>query len=247
MLQIFGKKQFLIDYLGGFVDIHNHILPGIDDGAKNAEQSLSLIRGFGEFGCQSFIATPHIMENYYPNTPESINSALQTVKNELIKNDLKNVAIRAAAEHMMDSNFESLLERGEIMSLPGNHLLVEMSYLQAFINFDDAIQKVASNRLFPILAHPERYVFLHNKLGKYREYREKGILFQLNILSLTEFYGKEVQKVALRLLEEGFIDFIASDVHNVNQLEKIKSCRISKKTFELLVPVINNTIATFSL
>lgn len=246
MLQIFSKKKFLIDYLEGFVDIHSHILPGIDDGAKTVEDSLQLIRGFIEFGCQKFIATPHIMHNYYPNNSESINSALQKLKNELIWNNLKDVSIRTSAEHMIDSNFETILENDEVMPLAKNYLLVEMSYLQASINFDVAIQKVASKRLFPILAHPERYIFLHNRIKKYKEYKEKGILFQLNFLSLTEFYGMEVQKMAFKLLEEGLIDFVASDVHNMNQLKELKSSRISKKTLDLLIPIVNNTIVNFS-
>lgn len=246
MLQIFNKKKFLIDHLEGFVDIHNHILPGIDDGAKTTDDSLKLIKGFMEFGCQKFIATPHIMHNYYPNTAESINNALQELKNKLIENNLKDVSIQAAAEHMIDSNFEDILENDEVMPLAKNYLLVEMSYLQASINFDEAIRKVASKRLFPILAHPERYIFLHNRIKKYKSYKESGMLFQLNILSLTDFYGKEVQKTAFKLLEEGLIDFIASDAHNMTQLTALKGARLSAKHLDLLIPVIDKTIVNFS-
>lgn len=246
MFQIFNKKKFLIDHLGGFVDIHNHILPGIDDGAKTTEDSLELIKGFMEFGCHKFIATPHIMHNYYENDEDSINKALQELKNELVANDLKNVVVQAAAEHMIDSNFEEILGKDAVIPLAKNYLLVEMSYLQASINFDEAIQKVASKRLFPILAHPERYIFLHKRIKKYKSYKERGILFQLNILSLTDFYGKEVQKTAHKLLEEGLIDFIASDVHNMNQLSALKASKISNKNMEHLIPIINNTIVNFS-
>ncbi|MGI9553223.1 MAG: tyrosine-protein phosphatase [Aurantibacter sp.] len=245
MFQIFNKKKFLIDYLDGFIDIHNHILPGVDDGAETVKDSLDLIKAFSEFGCYKFIATPHIMHNYYPNDPESIGCALQELKNELVRNNLKNVSIRAAAEHMIDSNFESILANGQIMPLAKNYLLVEMSYLQASINFEDAIQGIASHRLFPILAHPERYVFLHNRMRNYKGYKESGILFQLNFLSLTDYYGKEVQRASFKLLEEGLIDFIASDVHNNVQINQLKSARISKKTLDLIIPVINNTIANF--
>lgn len=235
-----------MDYLDGFVDIHNHILPGIDDGAKTVENSIELIKGFSEFGCQKFIATPHIMHNYYPNDKASITKSHLLLTNALIMEGMLDISIEASAEHMIDSNFELILENGKVMPLAKNYLLVEMSYLQASINFDIAIQKIASNRLFPILAHPERYVFLHNRLKKYRKYKEIGILFQLNMLSLTEFYGKEVQKMAIKLLEEGLIDFIASDVHNTNQLNELKSARVSKKTLDFLIPIVNNTIVNFS-
>jgi len=245
MLQIFNKKKFLVDYLDGFVDIHNHILPGIDDGARTVDQSLQMIKAFQDFGCKNFIATPHIMHNYYPNDKETILNALNEVKNELIRKNLKNVSISAAAEHMIDSNFESILESGHVMPLAKNYLLVEMSYLQASINFDIAIQKIATNRFFPILAHPERYVFLHGRSKKYGKYKEEGIMFQLNMLSLSEFYGKEVQKSAFRLLEEGLVDFIASDAHNLEHIEKLKSVKLSNKHLELILPVIENSIHNF--
>jgi len=245
MFHIFGKKHFLIDHLENFVDIHNHILPGIDDGAKTPEDSLALIKGFTEFGVTNFIATPHIMHNYYANNPQTINAALALVKNEFLKNDLKTISVEASAEHMIDDNFEVILENGGIMIMRKEFLLVEMSYLQPPINFDEAIIKVVSKRLFPILAHPERYNFLHHRLKKYSSYKEQGILFQLNLLSLGNFYGKEVPKIAAKLLDEGLIDYVASDIHNLNQLNSLKNLTISKKHIRQLLPIINNTIETF--
>ena len=245
MFQIFGKKEFLVDHLANFVDIHNHILPGIDDGAKTPEESLGLIEGFGEFGVTRFIATPHIMHNYYPNTRESIAKAFALLRNELLKNDLKHISIATSAEHMIDDNYESLLNAGDIMPMATDYILVEMSYLQRPINFREAIIKTVSKRLYPILAHPERYNFLHKNTKKYAVYKERGILFQLNLLSLGDFYGKEVQKIALKLLDDGLVDYVGSDVHNLNQLNALKDLTLPKKTIRQLVPVIHQTIETF--
>jgi len=245
MFQIFNKKKFLIDYLDGFIDIHNHILPGIDDGAKTVAESISLIKSFSNLGVKKFIATPHIMHNYYPNNADTIYRSLSLLKNELLVNDLKEISITVSAEHMIDANFETILENGDIMPLKKNYLLVEMSYLQASINFNAAIQKIATHRYFPILAHPERYVYLQNRLGKYKAYKERGILFQLNLLSLSDFYGKEVQQAALKLLDLGLLDFVASDVHNQQQLNAIKETKISNKVVRKLLPVIQETIHTF--
>ncbi len=111
MFDFFKKKKFLVDYLEGLLDIHNHILPGLDDGAKNVGESIALIKGFAEMGMTDFIATPHIMHNYYPNNPDTIEEALLRVKNELLAQKLKDVSIRAAAEHMIDDNFEAILEK----------------------------------------------------------------------------------------------------------------------------------------
>ncbi|MEO0528856.1 MAG: CpsB/CapC family capsule biosynthesis tyrosine phosphatase, partial [Bacteroidota bacterium] len=117
MFHIFSKKKFLVDHLENFIDIHNHILPGIDDGAKTVQDSIGLINGFSEFGIRSFIATPHIMHNYYPNTPETIENSLLALKNELLKNEMTHISIEAAAEHMIDDNFEAMLEAKTCMPL----------------------------------------------------------------------------------------------------------------------------------
>ena len=120
-----------------------------------------------------------------------------------------------------------------------------MSYLQPPINFEEAIIKTAAKRFYPVLAHPERYGFLHHNMRKYNRYKEHGILFQMNLLSLGEYYGKEVPKVATELLEEGLIDFLGSDVHNIAQLNSLKNLTVSRKTLEQLLPIISNTIETF--
>jgi len=245
MVSFFNRKKYLVDLLEGFIDIHNHILPGIDDGAQTVSDSIGLLKGFSEFGIRNFIATPHIMHNYHDNTPETIKASLQVLKKELDSNDLTDITIEASAEHMIDDNFETILENKEVMPLCHEHLLVEMSYLQRPINFDESIIAVTRNRFFPILAHPERYNFLHGRTRKYGEFKQQGILFQVNMLSLGEFYNKEVQRMAFKLLEDGMIDFIGSDVHNLNQLNSLKKLTINKKTKELLLPIIENTIARF--
>lgn len=245
MLTFFSKKKFLIDYLENFVDIHSHILPGIDDGARTVEDSIGLIRAFGDFGVNRFIATPHIMQDYYPNNPKTILASLSIVNHELAARGLDHVSLVAAAEHMIDSNFGLLLEQSEVMPLKKNYLLIEMSYLQPSINFEESIRQIASNRFFAILAHPERYIYLQKRTKKYEIYKKKGILFQLNLLSLSEYYGKSVRQTAFKLLDEGFIDYVASDVHNLAQVEKLKEIRISNKLLNKLFPLIENTIYDF--
>ncbi len=245
MFSFFTKKKFLIDYLEGFVDIHNHILPGIDDGAKTVEDSLALIKGFAEFGVTHFICTPHIMENYYPNSPETINKALSLLQNALKMNDLKHVHIEAAAEHMIDAGFESRLEEHKIMPLADNYILIEMSYLQPSLNLFDMVEKISENKLYPILAHPERYNFLHGKIKSFEEFKKKGMLLQLNILSVSGYYGKEVQNTALSLLDNNLLDFVATDIHNTRQLTALKEIKLKDTTLEKLVPILERTTYNF--
>ncbi|MEH6679326.1 MAG: CpsB/CapC family capsule biosynthesis tyrosine phosphatase [Sediminicola sp.] len=246
MFGIFIRKRFLADSLMGFVDMHNHLLPGLDDGAKTLEDSISLIRGFSGIGVTNFIATPHIMDNYYPNNAHTIGNALAVVKKGLMDAGLGHISIGAAAEHMIDANLDTLLDGGSVMPIKGNYLLVEMSYLQPSINFKETILKIADKRYYPILAHPERYSFLRKESSKFKKYKERGILFQMNLLSLSNFYGKEVQKKAQILLEGGLIDFVGSDVHNEQQLEYLKNVKIDRKTATLLRPILERTVQEFS-
>lgn len=227
------------------MDIHNHILPGIDDGAKTVEDSLELIRSFQSIGISRLIATPHIMNNYYPNTRSTIEKALDTVLQSLSSKNLDTVSLEASAEHMIDDNYENLLDKNEVLPMKGNYLLIEMSYLQPPINFEEALVKTAEKRYFPILAHPERYGFLHYRKRKYKEYKDQGMLFQMNLLSLSDYYGKEVNKMAIELLEEGLIDFVGTDIHNQSQFNKLKEINFSDKVLEKVSPLINNTIQNF--
>jgi tyrosine-protein phosphatase YwqE len=245
MFSFFSKKYFLIDHLEGFIDIHNHILPGIDDGAKTVDESIELIKGFGEFGVTDFICTPHIMENYYPNNPTTINSSLSLLKNGLKMNNLDHVHIEVAAEHMIDSGFEKLIEEKKIMPLSKSYLLIEMSYLQASINFNESVKLISDIGLFPIFAHPERYAYLHNHLKQYKKLKGKGLLFQLNMLSLSDYYGKEVYQAANWLLKNNLIDFMASDIHKISQLNSLKKISINEKTLMLIKPIIEKTIYNF--
>jgi protein-tyrosine phosphatase len=245
MFDFFVKKKFLVDYLDGFTDIHNHILPGIDDGAKTVAESMRLIQGMGAFGITNFICTPHIMENYYPNNRETIQSALSLVQNNLKMNNLTHVRVQAAAEHMIDSGFELLVDSNSLMPISENYVLVEMSYLQASLNFEESIKKLGDQGLFPIFAHPERYAYLRYDRGDYTRMKALGMLFQLNLLSLSGYYGKDVHKKALALLENNQIDFLGSDIHNENHLKHLKNIQVSTKVLDKVIPLIARTSYNF--
>lgn len=245
MFNFFDKKDFLVDYLEGFTDIHNHILPGIDDGAKTSEDSVRLIRGFMEFGVCDFIFTPHIMHNYYPNTPDTIEQSFQQLSKTIASNNLSTINIGVAAEHMIDDNFEEILERDAIMPLKEHYLLLEMSYLQPSINFKTAIKKVCDKGYIPIFAHPERYIYLRKKDTLYEKYKSLGMDFQLNMLSLSGYYGKDITKITIKLIEAGLINYLASDLHNLRQLNHLKKTVIPKKIKRQLLWIIENTKETF--
>ncbi len=247
MFHFFSKKEFLKDLLEGFVDIHCHILPGIDDGAKNINESIELIKGLQELGVKQFMPTPHVMQDFYPNTDETIGDAYQNLLQALDPKLLSEITINPAAEYMLDENFQKQLNTQELFTLKGNYLLIEMSYFQPPINLEEIIFKIKMKGYLPILAHPERYSFYHNTKGYYKKLKQIGCFFQLNLLSLSNHYGKDVEKIANYLIDEQLIDFVGTDTHNNNHIKKLTNLILNKNSVSKLPHIIENTYNTFSV
>ena len=247
MLSLFRKKKYLADLLRGFTDIHNHTLPGIDDGAKNLEDSVEILRKYKKLGINQIVCTPHVMNEYYSNTQETIHTAYDSL-NKKIKNipELTDTTINYAAEYMMDQHFLEIMNNTKLLTIKENFVLVEMSYFQAPINLNDILFKLQTKGYKPILAHPERYAFLHSKsLEKYKELKDRGCFFQMNLLSLTDHYGYNIQKMGKDLLSNNLIDFLGSDTHRVDHLEKIGAIKLSRKIENQVKAAITNTKSLF--
>jgi protein-tyrosine phosphatase len=217
MFSIFKKKNIVsdIEWLG--VDIHSHLLPGIDDGSTDVEQSVFLIKSLNELGFSKFICTPHIFQELYPNTPQTISKAL-TITQDALKDANVAIDISAAAEHMVDDMFEV---KDGLSMMPGNYILIEMSYLNETPNIEKVIFDLQIKDYKVILAHPERYNFYHQEHEKLHRYKEMGVLFQLNLLSTTGYYGKSVNRVADYLLDKQCYDFAGTDLHHTKHLEAL--------------------------
>lgn len=193
------------------VDMHSHILPGIDDGAQNTEESIFLIRKMMKLGIKKIIATPHIMADYYKNTPETIGNALTILKAELEKEQI-DIEIETAAEHYFDETFEARVSNKKVLTMGDNYVLFEYSFISQPPNVFPVLQKMNDLGYKPILAHPERYTYLD--IDQLRIMRDWGCSFQLNTISLTGYYGKEIKKNAENLVDAQMIDFISSDMHH---------------------------------
>jgi tyrosine-protein phosphatase YwqE len=236
------KKIEITDFFSeNFIDIHSHLLPGIDDGAKDLNHSIQLIKTMRSYGIKQFITTPHVLGEVYPNSSDTIREKLQQVQAELKRQGLDDVQISAAAEYMLDERFADLLQKGDILTLKDNFILVEMSYFSATLNLYDVIFDIQLKGYKPILAHPERYNFFHNNFDNYYKLKKAGCLFQLNFLSLTQQYGKHVQQISEKLLKLNLYDFVGTDTHHSKHLELLKTLATdkNKKSLELLMK--NNT------
>lgn len=204
-------------------DIHSHLLPGIDDGSPDVETSVDLIRRLHAAGLKTFICTPHIFGDMFRNTPETIHSALALLRKEL-EVQLPDVTISAAAEYMLDDYFMELLKAGNpLLTLKGNLLLTELPYTIAPSNVEEITFDIFNLGYQPVLAHPERYGYYYKNMGAYQRLKEIGFHFQLNLLSLTGYYGKRVKATAKMLLKADMIDFVGTDLHHFRHLEVLLS------------------------
>ena len=214
------KKEATFDYSSIKVDMHSHVLPGIDDGAQNPHESVALIRKMMQLGIKKIIATPHIMIDYYRNDAQTINAALSVLKAELEKEQI-DIIVEAAAEHYFDEVFESLIDENKLMVMSGNYVLFELSFINKPPNLTEVIQKLLSKRYKPILAHPERYSYMD--VDQFRKFHDWGVSLQINTISLTGYYGREAKKLAESLIDYQIVDFISSDMHNLRHAEALKN------------------------
>jgi tyrosine-protein phosphatase YwqE len=215
MFNLFKRKNKTpeFDFKNIGIDMHSHILPGIDDGAPTVKESVMLVQRLMDLGFNKLIATPHIMADYYRNTPDTINKALEELIVELQNQGIE-IPIEAAAEYYFDETFESKIEKGNLLTMGNNYLLFELSYVNLPNNLKEIIQKLNDKGYKPILAHPERYPYLYGSIENFYKIREYGCYFQLNTISLSGYYGKQTQKVAEELVDNMMIDFIGSDMHH---------------------------------
>ncbi|CAI8263762.1 MAG: Tyrosine-protein phosphatase YwqE [Polaribacter sp. SA4-10] len=238
----FKKKEMLLSdfFPESFIDIHSHLLPGIDDGAKNMDDSIRLISKMASYGITNFVTTPHVLGTVYPNSSDTIKEKLEEVRTELLNRKITDVTIRAAAEYMLDEEFSLRLANNDILTIKGNHVLVEMSYFSAPLNLFELLFEIQLKGYKPILAHPERYNFYHNDFQQFYKLKQAGCLFQLNLLSLTAQYGKNVQKVANQLLKENLYDFVGTDTHHHQHLELLPKIATHKNKKNIDVLLKNN-------
>lgn len=204
------------------VDIHSHILPGIDDGSSDLTSSISFVRGLANLGLEKLIATPHVFRDFYPNTPQTIHTAWQSLHTALHASSA-GVELSYAAEYMLDIDFGDVMRTDGCIPLSANFVLVEMSFQVETMNIGKYIFDIGLNGKVPVMAHPERYVYYHGDLSKYRRLKEMGCLFQLNLLSLAGYYGKGIKKAAQALLKEDLIDLVGTDLHHERHLKALTS------------------------
>lgn len=221
-----NKSQFT-DLWQASTDIHAHLLPGVDDGSQSADESMEILSFLHAKGVEHMFLTPHIMADY----PQNCSGFLQEqfVGFTQCCEGVSIPRLRLAAEYMLDEQFVKHLEQG-LLTYDGKHVLVEMSCMQAPMNLYDKLYSLQLNGYTPILAHPERYLFM--SADGFARLKEHGCEFQLNLFSLTGFYGESARSNAVRLLKKGMYDYVGSDIHSLDYKASYSNMRLKEKEAE---------------
>lgn len=202
-LNLFRKKLIT----PGFIDWHSHILPGVDDGIQTMEDALAILHRYEELGIAGVWLTPHIMEDI-PNTTACLRQRFA----ELQSAYTGNVQLHLGAENMLDHLFEERLATNDLLVIGNNGLLVETSYFSPPISLNETLGRIKNKGYVPILAHPERYMYMEGE--EYCRLKNAGVKFQLNLFSLKGMYGQRVCEKAKWLRRKGFYDYVGTDIHN---------------------------------
>lgn len=234
----FRKNKPLLASLfsNGYHDIHNHLLPGVDDGSTDVTTSKNLFEKMNHMGITSCVMTPHIMSQVWENTKEGLSTTFDSLNQNVFFQD-KNIHL--GAEYMLDDQFRSHLYNSPLLTIKDDFVLIEMSYHQPPLQLYDFLFEIQVEGYRPILAHPERYNFYHGRMEDYKKLKKAGCFFQLNLLSVTGYYGYPAAKTAEILLGAGMYDFTGTDIHHERHLEAFSQpIRIKKQ--ELLQPLLSN-------
>lgn len=230
------------------VDVHSHMLPGIDDGSKNMEETVEMIRLTAEMGVEKIITTPHIMFEFYRNTPEIIQQKLDEVQQELNKQGIK-IKLEAAAEYYLDDDLLQKVKNKEpLLTFGDNFVLVETNYIQSHPELLQLFFDLRLQGYKPVFAHPERYAYLtrtrlKDTIAGYQRIMDGGALFQLNLMSFAGYYGPQIKETAELLLKEGMVHMVGSDAHKPEHVELINAMK-GTRLFERItaLPLMNNTL-----
>ncbi|MBU1667753.1 capsular biosynthesis protein [bacterium] len=210
------EKQSLVD-----VDLHSHLIPGIDDGAKDMERSIELILSLKEMGYKKLITTPHVSDMFL-NSSETILKGYQALKAELTHRKIE-IDIEVAAEYYADEHFEALLSKKDILTFgKEKYLLFELSYFTPHHDLESLVYDIKLAGYTPVLAHPERYVYLHDTIDEYINLKSMGVLFQINLNAIENYYSSEVTQTVKKLIAYGLVDFIGSDTHHRRHTKFLK-------------------------
>ncbi len=225
------------------VDIHSHLLPGLDDGVKSFEEAEGIIREFQSLGYKKLITTPHVISASYRNTPETIQTKLAELQTYLAQKEVT-IQVEAAAEYYLDEELvQQVKHNAPMLTFGSRYLLIETNFMVEPLNLKEFIFMLTTQGYKPVLAHPERSVFLQQNPDKLEDLINRGVLFQLNLNSLSGYYSKPAQTLARKLIENKWVHFVGSDCHHASHLQLMRQTLPTSLCQKVLsLPLLNNSL-----
>lgn len=216
------KKKRLVPGQVLQTDVHSHLLPGLDDGVKTLDEAESIVRVFLRLGYRKLITTPHVMQDHYRNTSETILEGLDKLRGHLREKEIP-MEVDAAAEYYLDEHFFRTLESNNpLLTFGDQYLLFETNFISEPFTLNEFIFAATTRGYKPVLAHPERYMYLQDNVARIEDLANRGVLFQVTLGSLAGLYARNVQVMAGRLVDLGLVHFLGSDCHNLQHVELIE-------------------------
>ncbi len=238
----FFRKQGKNNTLFYNTEVHCHILPGVDHGAQSVENSLEMIRALMDLGLTRFMCTSHVTSETFENTPESLTAAHKILTQACQEAGLE-VELHPSAEYRIDEYWDKQYAAGAVLPMPGNYILMENAFQQELLGMDELMFDLMVKGYKPILAHPERYMYYARRHDRLTKLHNSGVKFQLNLLSLTGYFGGQAKETAMWLIKNNMVDMLGSDLHNVEQARIIQNYingKEWKKLSRVLEPHIIN-------
>lgn len=238
----FFKKSLPDDFFRGTCDVHSHVLPGVDDGFQTEAASIEALRYMEQLGFAKMRLTPHFMKQY-DNTKDKIVPLFEAFRKKAA--GACGIQLSLGAEHMLDSEFPEHFKRGFLTIDRENSLvLCETSYLMCEPNSTVMLYDIMLDGFIPVIAHPERYQYAHKRL--YERWKDKGYLFQLNLLSLTGAYGEPALIKSHKMLQQGMYDYVGTDLHRLDNFRSFLSkLKLSTKEIDALHLLFENNAKLF--
>lgn len=205
-------------------DIHCHVIPGVDDGCPDADTSLEVISRMHDLGLRRIIASPHVTEVTFENDRSTLEPAYRTLLDKMkAEGGLDDMEVFYSSENRIDGLFTDNFDKGSLITVPVNddkYVLIENAFVQEPWDLDNTIFQLKVRGFSPILVHPERFIYYHERPERLAQLHA-NVPFQINVLSLAGYYGKQIRKFAESLIDKGFVDYLGTDIHNVRHTESI--------------------------
>lgn len=234
MLSLFSKKDHpkpIFSVLG--TDMHCHLLPGVDDGSKSLDETLECLETMYQVGYRRLYVTPHFQYPRFPNKEEVITRLYDQLRHQLAQRGCPMELVGIGGEYRIDDAFASRIDDCRFLKVK-DKVLVELSLHQLRMGVEETLFELGMKDYDIILAHPERYPYYSPNSETLAALKEQGIFFQVNVLSISGFYGEMAQKNALEYIRRGWVEYLGTDMHNTLYAQALSDATHNKKVQKVL-------------